>query len=396
MQTVHNPVRIVFGDGALAAVSDAVGERRCVVITTEGMVARGTLGRLEAALGPRIVGAYTEVEPNPTIASCTTAFDALASLDAEVLVALGGGSAIDTTKAVAAQVAHAPTPGWLAGHLRDGMPFRPDVAPPPIVAVPTTAGTGSEVTMWATIWDEQRPGKHSVSHPSLYAETAILDPTLTLSVPRATTVASALDALSHAMESIWNRAANPVSDALAARAIGLIPAALRAAVSTPDDLGAREALLSGSLLAGLAISSTRTALAHSISYPLTAEMGLPHGVACSVTLPELLLAVAEQLPDRSGLIVGALGHRTANDAASERSGPAAARRVRTTSSGATSPRRPRCEAWRAASSRRAARRTSSSRSIRSGPRISCADQRRRPASADGAVLLLRILRASLR
>ncbi|HEY6609206.1 MAG TPA: phosphonoacetaldehyde reductase [Candidatus Limnocylindria bacterium] len=317
-QAVHNPVRTVFGNGAVDAAREAVANRRCVVITTEGMVARGTLGRLEAVLGPSspVVSTFTDVVPNPTIASCTTAFEAVRDADAEVLVALGGGSAIDTTKAVAAQVAHASVPGWLAGHLRDAVPFGPDAATPRIVAVPTTAGTGSEVTMWATIWDEQQPGKHSVSHPSLYPETAILDPELTLSVPRATTVASALDALSHAMEAIWNRAASPESDAYAVRAIGLIPGALRAALATPDDISPREALLSGSLAAGLAISSTRTALAHSISYPLTAEMGLPHGVACSMTLPELLLAVAERVPERSDLIVEALGRRSVEEAAS--------------------------------------------------------------------------------
>jgi len=169
--------------------------------------------------------------------------------------------------------------------------------------------------MWGTIWDEQTAGKHSISHPALYAETALVDPDLTLSVPHETTVASALDALSHAMEAIWNRAANPVSDALATGAIGLIPGALRTVVATPGDVGAREALLKGALLAGLAISSTRTALAHSISYPLTAELGLPHGIACSVTLPELLLAVAESQPERGGLILGALDQPSAEHAA---------------------------------------------------------------------------------
>ena len=169
--------------------------------------------------------------------------------------------------------------------------------------------------MWGTIWDERTAGKHSISHPALYAETALLDPDLTLSVPHQTTVASALDALSHAMEAIWNRSANPVSDALATGAISLIPGALRSVVATPYDVVAREALLKGALLAGLAISSTRTALAHSISYPLTAELGLPHGIACSVTLPELLVAVANAQPDRGGLILAALDQPSAEDAA---------------------------------------------------------------------------------
>jgi alcohol dehydrogenase len=315
VQSFHNPVRIRFGSGALDALGDAVGGRRCAVITTEGMARRGTLARVQDELGGLVSSAYTGVEPNPTVASCTRAAESLAASDANVLVALGGGSAIDTAKAVAAQRAHASSAGWLARHLREGEPFAAGFAPLPIIAIPTTAGTGSEVTMWGTIWDEQTAGKHSISHPALYAETALLDPDLTLSVPHQTTVASALDALSHAMEAIWNRSANPVSDALATGAISLIPGALRSVVATPDDVVAREALLKGALLAGLAISSTRTALAHSISYPLTAELGLPHGIACSVTLPELLVAVANAQPDRGGLILAALDQPSAEDAA---------------------------------------------------------------------------------
>ena len=315
MQSFHNPVRIRFGSGALGALGDAVGGRRCAVITTEGMARRGTLDRVREALAGLVSSAYTGVEPNPTVASSTRAAEALEDTDANVLVALGGGSAIDTAKAVAAQLAHAANPGWLARHLRQGEPFAPGFTPLPIIAIPTTAGTGSEVTMWGTIWDEQTAGKHSISHPALYAETALVDPDLTLSVPHETTVASALDALSHAMEAIWNRGANPVSDALGTGAISLIPGALRTVVAAPDDVVAREALMKGAVLAGLAISSTRTALAHSISYPLTAELGLPHGIACSVTLPELLLAVAEAHPERGGLILAALDQPSAEGAA---------------------------------------------------------------------------------
>jgi alcohol dehydrogenase len=134
-------------------------------------------------------------------------------------------------------------------------------------------------------------------------------------VPRATTVASALDALSHAMEAIWNRSANPVSGAMAIGAIGRIPRALRRVLEASDDPDARRALLEGSLLAGLAISNTRTALAHSISYPLTAELGLPHGIAASMTLPEILAEVGRRAPEVATPIVDALGAASAADAA---------------------------------------------------------------------------------
>ncbi|MEA2650817.1 MAG: hypothetical protein QOI85_538, partial [Chloroflexota bacterium] len=284
MLAFSNPVRVEFGADALAGLPDAVGERDCILVTSAGMASRGALREIEAGLADRIVATFSDVLPNPTIASCTMAFDALQGVEAGLLVALGGGSVIDTAKALAAQRAHPSGPGWLAGHLRDGRPFPEPFVPPAIIAIPTTAGTGSEVTMWATIWDDESATKRSISHPFLYPEAALLDPALTHSVPRATTVPAAFDALSHAMEAIWNRAANPVSDALAMRAIRLIPGALPRVLESPDDARAREALMSAALLAGLAISSTRTALAHSISYPLTAERGLPHGIACSLTL----------------------------------------------------------------------------------------------------------------
>jgi len=313
----HNPVRIRFGTDALDTIGELVETRHCVLLTSEGMARRNAFGQLTQALGDRVTARYTAVSPNPTVDSATSAFHAVhgAEPQAELIVALGGGSVIDTAKAVAAQYANGPSTDWLSRHLRDDAPFDPDAAPPSIVAIPTTAGTGSEVTMWGTIWDETNGRKYSVSHRSLYPHHALLDPRLTLSVPRATTIATALDALSHAMESIWNRAANPVSDALAVRAIGIIPAALVEALRQPDDLAVRARLQSAALVAGLAMSNTRTALAHSISYPLTSRLGVPHGIACSLTLPEILLGVIETHPERAGLIVGGLGAGSAADGA---------------------------------------------------------------------------------
>lgn len=306
-RTFHNPVRVRIGDGALDGLGALVAGRRCVVLTSAGMVKRGTLARVEAAIGSGVAGRYTDVTPNPTIAGCTDAASALRDADATLIVAVGGGSVLDTAKAVAAQRSPGTKPGWLSDHFRAGAPFPPDFRPPAIIAIPTTAGTGSEVTMWGTVWDEASGKKNSIAHVTLYPEVALLDPSLTLSLPRETTVATAFDALSHSMEAIWNRSSNPVSDALAVRAIAAIPAHLRRVLASPADPAARAGLLEAALLAGLASSNTRTALAHSISYPLTSELGLAHGLACSVTLPEILREVGERHPDRARLIVDALG-----------------------------------------------------------------------------------------
>lgn len=306
MSHFHNPVRVRFGTDALDGIEGLVGARRCVVMTSAGMAQRGELARLQASIGRAVEATYAGVTPNPTVEEATAAWESVVEARGEVIVAIGGGSVIDTAKAVAAQYANGQG-GWLSAHLREGAPYATSAPTPAIIAVPTTAGTGSEVTPWGTIWDGADGMKYSISHPSLFPEHALLDPRLTLSVPRPTTVSSALDALSHAMEAIWNRSANPVSDALAVRAIEVIPSALRQVCERPDDLEARSRMFSGSLVAGLAMSNTRTALAHSISYPLTARLGLAHGIACSITLPEILVEFARHAPARADLITAALG-----------------------------------------------------------------------------------------
>lgn len=312
MTTYWNPVRVHLGPKSLDRLPEAVGSRAVALVTTAGTMER--LGeRIRALLGDRLAAVCTDVQPNPTIASCAEVHERLARTPAEGIVAVGGGSVLDTAKTVAAQ-REAPT-GWLGRHLRDGEPVPDGFSPAPLFAVPTTAGTGSEVTPWGTVWDEGRPVKHSLRHPALYPYAAFVDPELTVSLPQDTTVATALDALSHAMEAVWNHNANPVSDTLAAEAIATIPAALHRVLAGPESLDARADLQTGSVLAGLAFSNTQTALAHSISYPLTAAFGLPHGLACSFTLAEVLRLNATADPARVRLVEEALGAGSPADAA---------------------------------------------------------------------------------
>jgi phosphonate metabolism-associated iron-containing alcohol dehydrogenase len=203
-----------------------------------------------------------------------------------VVVGLGGGSALDTAKALGF-VLGAGTPEALRQHFEHGAAL-PDARPLPLIAVPTTAGTGSEVTPFATIWDLARAKKYSLAGPRLYPSVALLDPTLTLSLPREVTVSTGLDALSQGFEAIWNRNATPITTLYALQAIRIAFGVLPRLIDAPDDLASRSQMLGASLLAGLAISRTRTALAHSISYPITARYGMPHGLACSFTLPAIL------------------------------------------------------------------------------------------------------------
>jgi phosphonate metabolism-associated iron-containing alcohol dehydrogenase len=315
-----NPVQVESGWGCLDTLDRCMAGRRAILITTSGTRKRGVVGRVEAQLGGRLVAVWAEVEANPTIAACERAATDVSSDgdvssdDGLVVIGLGGGSSLDTAKAVALQRTPGVDAGFLASFLRDGASLPEDFAPPPMILIPTTSGTGSEVTKWGTVWDERDGRKFSVSHDRLYPEHAIVDPELTLGLPEDTTVFTGLDALSHSMESIWNNNANPTSDAYAVEAIGLIHAALPRILAAPDSRPLRESLSRASLLAGLAFSNTATAIAHSISYPLTSSLGIPHGLACSLTLGEVLAFNAKADASRCQLIVEALGARNVAEA----------------------------------------------------------------------------------
>ena len=280
-----NPVEIRFGNGCLQQLPEVVGKRRTLLVTTAGATRRGLTAQIQTLLGGRLRQVYDQVESNPELRSLETSVAALSAEIPEVIVAVGGGSVIDTAKVLS--LALASSAFNLRTHLQSGTPL-PSVAAIPIVAVPTTAGTGSEGTPFATVWDSETGKKYSLASPKLFPQLALLDPELGLGVPRDTTLSCGLDALSQALESIWNRRATPLTTLLSTQAVLKIFEFLPRLLDRLGDLDGRSALLEASLFSGLAISQTRTALAHSISYPLTAQFGVPHGLACSFTLPAIL------------------------------------------------------------------------------------------------------------
>lgn len=300
-----SPVRIVCAAGASVRLGDHVAFERMVLVTSPGFTRRGLVGRIRDALGSRLVGVVDDVRPNPDLLDIDRQADAVRALQPDAIVGLGGGSSIDTAKAMARLLAQ-PVGATLAGQFRDGVALAPAPALP-VVAIPTTAGTGAEVTPFGTVWDFERAKKYSVAGDDLYPAATILDPELTLGLPQDVTVSSGLDAISHAFESTWNRNASPVTLGLAMKSLQLSLPALPRLQGDPGDIQARRAMMEASLLAGLAISQTRTALAHSISYPLTARFDLPHGIACSFTLPALLRFNAEADDGRLDDLARALG-----------------------------------------------------------------------------------------
>ena len=284
----HNPVAVHFGAGVLASLPAVLRGRKASIVTFPEAQGFGLLPRLREMVGASLVGVIDQTQPNPDVDGLDALYRTFwrEQAESDVIVAVGGGSALDTAKALMVGTESGEFDALVA-LLATGQPFKPHRVKS-LIAVPTTSGTGSEVTGWATIWHRAAGKKYSLHLPETWPETALVDPELTLSLPAGPTLAAGLDALSHALESIWNINANPVSDNHAVTAARLVLSTLPALMKNMGDIELRRRMALAALTAGLAFSNTRTALAHSISYDMTMHHGLPHGIACSFTLGMVL------------------------------------------------------------------------------------------------------------
>ncbi len=285
-----NPVRFSFGPGTIGLLKEKIADRDFAIVTYgDNPVFERLSERVQREIGRPAAVVVNDVEPNPSYNGLRVQCHAFAAAThrPDVIVALGGGSVIDTAKVLAAAGGDfARVEAFLEGRSDPSQ-----LLSVPIIAVPTTAGTGSEVTSWATIWDTDNKKKYSLARPNLYPEHAIIDPVLMVGVPRSLTLSTGLDALSHALESIWNVNANPVSANHAVFAAREVLDSLPSLIEHLGDISLRSRLARASLFAGLAFSNTRTALAHSLSYHLTLHHGTVHGIACSFSLPAVMRSV---------------------------------------------------------------------------------------------------------
>ena len=287
--TFNNPVETFFGYGSLKKLSDFTDTRKVALITTPGSLDRGILDRVfeltEQVFDPLLIA-----EP-PTFEWFSSHYSEFwkAHKDCELITAIGGGSVIDTAKVLSVKCLQESMNDFtpIKDHLEGQSQLEAYVSVP-IIAIPTTAGTGSEVTPWASLWNLAEQKKYSLHLPTLWPRVAIIDPELTMTVPWQTTLVTALDALSHGLEAIWNKNANIVSTSLAIDSARTIMSNLPLLKKRLDNRVARIQMHRASLLAGLAFSNTKTALAHALSYPFTIEYDVLHGLACSFTLPSIL------------------------------------------------------------------------------------------------------------
>ncbi len=276
-----NPVKIIDSENwfeSWQTIRNELGVNKPLLITFKESVRRL---KLEKICSP--AGIFTDVVNNPTFTSCQEAIDFSRTDSYDCVIALGGGSVMDTAKAVIAALR---TETY---NLPELLNYSDKYSKRlPSVFIPTTHGTSSEVTMWATIWNPVEKKKYSLSHPDLYPDYAILDGALTLSLPLDISLSTTLDAMSHSFEAIWNKNSNDQSTKYAIRAISQIIENIDGLKNDPSDVQIRRNLLKAANNAGRAFSNTKTAAAHSISYPLTSFFNIPHGIAASMPMIPLI------------------------------------------------------------------------------------------------------------
>ena len=281
------------------------------MVTTARGRAQFSADPLLGALPAKLVW-VDSIRPNPGLRDVQAEIDRLAGESLDAVLAFGGGSAMDAAKALAAALTPDLASRDLASLIAQPGQYldRPLL---PVWAVPTTSGTGSEVTPFATIWDHAQRRKLSLASPRLFPACAVVDPDLTHDLPAMATLSTGLDALNQAFESVWNRNRRPLTQLMAARAIDLALNALPRLQADPGDHAARAMIAEASLLAGLCISQTRTAICHAMSYPLTAYFDIPHGLACAASMSAVAHHVLAHAPECLQDIAGHLGAGDARD-----------------------------------------------------------------------------------
>lgn len=280
--------RIVFGRGATEKLASHLSEagipRRMLLVTDPGVLAAGLIGPIVTHLVDSGIATqvFSQVAQNPRDTDCLQGVQVYRDFGAQAVLAIGGGSAMDTAKTIALLAVTDGTPADLV----DGT--RPYARPAPIVCLPTTAGTGSEVTRSAVITEASTHRKMTLKHAWLRPRLAILDPLLTQSVPRSVTAATGVDALVHAIEGSTCTKSTPIARAFGDQAMRLIVPSLERAVADGYDIGARSRMMEGSLLAGLCFGATDVAAVHCLAEALGGLYDTPHGVANAVFLPVVL------------------------------------------------------------------------------------------------------------
>ena len=301
------PTKIVYGCGVLQQLPDEItkaGGTRILVITDPGLVKAGITSQVTDLLDKAgfTYTVFDGIEPNPKDVNAEDGAQAARTIDADCLLAVGGGSPIDCAKAIGVLLAHdaefiKPYEGKTAATLQG----------PPLITVPTTSGTGSEITFSSVITDTKNMYKMTIKSPFTAATTAVCDPELTLSVPPMVTATTGVDALTHAIEGFTAVNSEPIGDAAALYSIELIAQNLVKAVEDGSDIEARSNMLMASMLGGISFSHSDVASVHCIAEALGSMYDLPHGTCNAIFLPYVMEYNMDYCVGRYARVATAMG-----------------------------------------------------------------------------------------
>lgn len=301
--TYYQPTRVVCGPRSIAGLANELrllGVHRAVIITDAGLRSAGVLDEVRRAGGDRIAGIFDGVVPDPTYECAEAALGYCRSVNADGIVSLGGGSSIDAAKLTLVALSNGGSAIENMGLMRLERPLLPHVA------IPTTHGTGSEVTLGAVITNGELHRKFFVADFHLIPKVAILDPTLVTGLPKTVTIGTGLDALTHAIEGLVTPAANPISTAVGLQAVRMIAEHLPRAVADGKDLEARQGMLIASTLAGIALGPG-LGVAHAFAHTVGTLFGVHHGTGCGIGLLQAMKFNREHAAKPLARVADALG-----------------------------------------------------------------------------------------
>jgi alcohol dehydrogenase len=316
----RNPTKLVFGENSIGELIPEIEEMGCskaFLVTDKGIVEAGLAERVEKALGSKLVGTFDGCIQDSGLHIINEAAEVARGTGADVLVSVGGGSTIDTAKGMAVLLKE-------GGQIQDysGMQVlsRPQT---PHIVIPTTAGTGSEVTYALVVKDWEKNQKLIFADTFMTPDIGILDPTMTAGMPPQLTATTGMDALTHAVEAIHALQAEPISDGMALHAIRLIFEYLPRCVENGDDLFARGQQQIAATMGGIAFGNAQIGLVHAMAHTVGGLFKVPHGLANSVLLPHVMMYNLDECPDRYALVAQGMGLDT-NGMSDEEAGAAAA------------------------------------------------------------------------
>ena len=300
----RNPTKLIFGENTVKEAGvevDELGCSRALVVTDKGVAEAGLAERVKEALGKRYVGTFDGCVQDSGMHIINDASEFAREKDADALVSVGGGSTIDTAKGMAILLKE-------GGKIEDYKGFQMLTRPQtPHIVVPTTAGTGSEVTYALVVKDWDANQKLIFAETYMTPDTAILDPTMTAGLPPQLTATTGMDALTHAIEALHALQCEPISDAMALHAITLIAEYLPICVERGDDLVARGQQQLAATMAGIAFSNAQVGMVHAMAHSVGARFKVPHGLANSILLPHVMMYNMDTCPDRYALVARAMG-----------------------------------------------------------------------------------------